>query len=177
MARPIEPELPARAGYAHWAATYDGPNPAVAQEERVVRPLLDEMPAGVALDAACGTGRHARHLAARGHAVTGVDASPEMLAVARAKVPDAGLLLGDLAALPLPAASVDFAVCSLALTHCQGLGPPIRELARVVRPGGRIVLSDIHPFVVTLGLQAVLLRDAEGRLAFVRNRVHHHSCQ
>lgn len=169
----LEPELSPTEGYARWAATYDGPNTAISREERVVHPLLDSTPAGAALDAACGTGRYAAYLAARGHRVIGVDASPEMLAKARARVPSADLRLGTLEALPLEDASVHLAVCALALTHCVDLVPPIRELARVVRPGGRIVLSDIHPIVVWLGGHA-LFRDAAGRRAYVRNHAHPH---
>lgn len=170
----VGPEVDTAAGYARWWATYDGPNPAVAREESVVRPLLDAAPLGRALDAACGTGRHARYLAARGHTVVGVDASPEMLARARARAPGGEFRLGRLEALPLDDASVDLAVCALALTHCPSLQQPIQELARVVRPGGRVILSDIHPVVVWLGGHA-LFRDAEGRRAFIRNYAHPHS--
>jgi SAM-dependent methyltransferase len=131
-------------GYAHWAPTYDRPNPAITREERAVRPLLDEAPVGRALDAACGTGRHARYLAARGHTVIGIDASPAMLAQARQAVPGVEFRPGRLDALPLP----DVAVCSLALTHCPDLVAPLRELARVVQPGGQVILSDIHPLIV-----------------------------
>jgi ubiquinone/menaquinone biosynthesis C-methylase UbiE len=175
LSEPVaEPELDTGAGYARWAATYDGPNPLIVQEEEVVRPLLDRAPVGRALDAGCGTGRHAAYLAARGHAVVGVDASPEMLAQARARVPDAEFRLGRLEALPVEDASVDLAICALALTHCIDLEPPLWELARVVRPGGRVLLSDPHPFLVLLGAQA-LFRDAAGRRAFVRNHAHPHS--
>ena len=43
-------------------------------------------------------------------------------------------------------------MCTLALTHCSELGPPMRELARVVRPGGHVVISDVHPFMSMLGV-------------------------
>jgi hypothetical protein len=72
------PELDARSGYARWAATYDRPgNPLISVEQPTVWGLLDALPAGRALDAACGTGRHAAHLKERGHDVTGVDGSPD----------------------------------------------------------------------------------------------------
>jgi hypothetical protein len=52
-------ELDAEAGYALWSTVYDAPgNPLIAVEEPIVRRLLDRAPAGRALDAACGTGRH-----------------------------------------------------------------------------------------------------------------------
>jgi ubiquinone/menaquinone biosynthesis C-methylase UbiE len=60
------------------------------------------LPAGPALDAACGTGRHARHLAELGHTVLGVDASAGMLAAARTNVPSGDFRQGDLTQLPVP---------------------------------------------------------------------------
>ena len=77
-------ETDARTGYGSWSASYDEPgNPIIALEEPAVWSLVDHLRAGRALDAACGTGRHARHLAELGHAVVGVDLTREMLARAR----------------------------------------------------------------------------------------------
>ncbi|MCY4582812.1 MAG: class I SAM-dependent methyltransferase [Chloroflexi bacterium] len=159
-------------GYAEWAAVYDAPgNPVLIAEEPVVREVVSRYPVGDALDAACGTGRHAAHLASAGHRVVGVDATSEMLEHARAKVPSARFETGDLTALPLPNGAVDLAVCSFALTHCADLGPPTGELARVVRPGGHVVISDAHPFSVILGAQA-RYRPVDAERGFVRNHVH-----
>jgi SAM-dependent methyltransferase len=95
-------------GYTKWAPKYDGPgNMAIEYEEPVVRALMNELPAGDALDAACGTGRHAAMLAQLGHRVVGVDATEAMLAVARTKVPEADFRRGALEALPVDDASVD----------------------------------------------------------------------
>lgn len=170
------PELDPRAGYARWAATYDRPgNPLITVEQPVVWELLDTFPPGRALDAACGTGRHAAHLAGRGHEVTGVDSSPEMLDLARARVPrDVRLLDGDLMDLPVDDHEFDLAVCALALGHCADLRAPIAELARAVRPGGALVLSDLHPAMSVAGGQA-LFEAADGSLAFVREHLHLHS--
>ncbi len=77
-------EADARDGYEVMAATYDdAPNPLVALEQPVVRALLDAYAPMTALDAACGTGRHAEYLLRRGHRVIGVDAAREMLAARR----------------------------------------------------------------------------------------------
>ena len=62
-------------------------------------------------------------------------------------------------------------MCTLALTHCSSLGAPIRELARVVRPGGHVVISDVHPFMAMLGVHGGYRRSPTG-LGFVRNHVH-----
>ena len=104
---------------------------------------------GVALDAACGTGRFAEFLAKRGHRVIGVDSSPDMLAHARRRVPDAEFRLAELDRLPLPDDSVDVIVCALALVHVPRLHPVLAEFARVLRPGGDLVISDIHHELVT----------------------------
>ena len=75
-------------GYRSWAESYDDPgNQLVDLEQPIVREIIDSLPAGVALDAACGTGRHSAYLASRGHTVIGVDSSTAMLERARAKVP------------------------------------------------------------------------------------------
>ena len=69
-------------GYTAWAPVYDGPNPAIDGEQPVVHAILESLPVGDALDAACGTGRHAVKLAELGHRVIGVDATQAMLDVA-----------------------------------------------------------------------------------------------
>jgi ubiquinone/menaquinone biosynthesis C-methylase UbiE len=138
-------------GYTRWAPRYDGPNPAIAAEEPVVHAMLADLPVGVALDAACGTGRHAARLDELGHEVIGVDRTEAMLAIARAKVPTAEFRAGDLHQLPLEDHSVNLVTCALALTHVPDLVPVVREFARVLRPGGQAVLSDIHPFATMVG--------------------------
>jgi ubiquinone/menaquinone biosynthesis C-methylase UbiE len=133
--------------------------------------LFARLEPGRALDAACGTGRHAAVLAGLGHEVVGIDENPAMLARARERLPEGDFRAGQLDALPLEDGSVDLAVCSLALTHLDDPTPPIAELARVVRPAGRVVLSDVHPSWIALGAQAAF-RDAEERRGYVRNHIH-----
>ncbi len=168
------PELDVAAGYASWAATYDSmSNALIRAEEPLVRAATHDLPIGSALDAACGTGRHAAWLSAAGHATVGIDATPEMLEVARQRVPTAEFRLGDFTALDTSDDSFDFAICALALTHLPDPSPAIVELARVVRPGGRIVLTDAHPTFVLIQGQALFpTRDG---FAFVRNYPHLHS--
>jgi SAM-dependent methyltransferase len=140
-------------GYRVWSATYDQPgNGLFGHEQPVVQEILDPLPAGIAMDAACGTGRYTEYLSAQGHRVIGVDSSPEMLAHARARVPKAQFLLGDLHELPLPDDRVDIVVCALALSHLRDLRPAVAEFARVLRPGGHLVISDIHQETCLAGL-------------------------
>ncbi len=160
-------------GYTRWAPRYDQPNPAIEREEPIVHALLAKLAPGTALDAACGTGRHAAHLAALGHAVIGVDATEAMLAIARAKVPNADFRLGQLESLPIDDASVDLVTCALSLTHVERLAPVIREFARVLRPGGRAIVSDIHPFMaMTSGVAGFPTEDGSLGVPFVVNRAH-----
>jgi ubiquinone/menaquinone biosynthesis C-methylase UbiE len=129
-------------GYAAWSPDYDEPNDLIDLEQPVTRQLLDELPAGTALDAGCGTGRYAAYLSSLGHGVIGVDICPQMLEVARAKVAGADFREGDLHQLPVADQSVDLVVCALALTHVPDLSPVLAQFARVLRPGGHLVISD-----------------------------------
>jgi SAM-dependent methyltransferase len=168
-------EADARTGYRSWSESYDEPgNPIIAIEEPVVWSLVDPLPPGRALDAACGTGRHARHLADLGHEVTGVDLTPEMLSRASASVPEAAFLEGDVRDIPAEDDHFDLVVCGLALAHLADLGAGISELARVLRPGGRMVVSVLHPFQAHLGWHAPFA-DATGRRGFVREHPHTHA--
>jgi SAM-dependent methyltransferase len=74
-----------------------------------------------------------------------------MLARARSRVADADFRVGELHDLPVADASVDVVTCALALTHVPSLEPVMAEFARVLRPGGHLVVSDVHHLMVLLG--------------------------
>jgi SAM-dependent methyltransferase len=140
-------------GYAQWAPWYDEPGNALLEaEEPVVREILDGLPVGVALDAACGTGRHSGYLASLGHKVIGVDTTPEMLEIARAKVPAGHFHEADLRDLPLADCAVDLVVCGIAVSHVPDLAPVLDEFARVLRLGGHLVLTDSRGLIGDVGL-------------------------
>jgi SAM-dependent methyltransferase len=139
-------------GYRQWAASYDEPRNALFDiEDPVMHEILDPLPTGRAIDAACGTGRYSAYLAERGHTVCGVDSSEEMVAVARARVPGTEFRTGSLEDLPAADSSADLIVCALALAHVRALGGVMAEFARVLRPGGRLVISDPHQELVFRG--------------------------
>ncbi|MCU1465751.1 MAG: hypothetical protein JWM72_1679 [Actinomycetia bacterium] len=168
-------ESDARTGYRAWATSYDEPgNPLIALEEPVVWSLIDALPPGPALDAACGTGRHARHLVELGHEVVGIDLTPEMLDHARRAVPEARFLEGDVTDLPADDNQFAVVVCGLALAHVADLDAAVGELARVMRPGGRCVISALHPFQAVLGWHAPF-EDEAGARRFVREHAHTHA--
>ena len=162
-------------GYERWSTSYDeAENPLLAVEGPITRSLIEDVAPGLALDACTGTGRHAALLQRLGHVVTAVDQSSHMLALAAAKVPGAVIVHGDLvdrSALP-PGVSFDLVVCALALTHFPTLAEPVAELAMRTRPGGRIVLTDMHPMAVLLSGQALFNDERDGQTRFVRNYVH-----
>ena len=74
-----------------------------------------------------------------------------MLAHARRRVPAGEFHVAELDRLPLPDDSADVIVCALALVHVPRLHPVLAEFARVLRPGGDLVISDLHHELVTRG--------------------------
>jgi ubiquinone/menaquinone biosynthesis C-methylase UbiE len=138
--------------YRQWAQTYDDPSNVLLELDLpFIDAVLDELSPGVAVDTACGTGRLARRLAARGHHVLGVDRSAEMLQQARRNVPGVEFVLADTHKLPLADASVDLVTNALAMTHVADPEPVLTEWARVLRPGSSAIISDVHPDVALLG--------------------------
>ncbi|MDI1462878.1 methyltransferase domain-containing protein [Catellatospora sp. KI3] len=102
------------------------------------------------LDAGCGAGPLSEALRARGAVVTGFDSSPAMVELARERLgPDADLRVADLS-LPLPFAdgTFDDVVVSLVLHYLQDWKAPLAELRRVLKPGGRLLLSVNHPRIL-----------------------------
>jgi SAM-dependent methyltransferase len=158
-------------GYASWSATYDDPNPLIVAEERALLPILDRATPGIAVDAATGTGRVAAYLRSRGHRVLACDLSEQMLRRAIDRLNRTSVVQADLLDLPVRDGSVDLVTCALALTHVERLSAAFVSFARVVRPGGLAVISDIHPSAVATGAQAFFRRE-DGSRAVVRNEQH-----
>jgi len=105
-------------------------------------------PDAVAVDVGTGTGEVLPALAARAAKVIGVDSSEKMLDACRARLEEAKLAnvelrRGDAEALPLADAECDLALCSMVLHHLADPARGVAELARVVRPGGKVVLVDL----------------------------------
>jgi SAM-dependent methyltransferase len=165
------PEYDLADGYALWAKTYDAPLRLFFIEQPAMHVLFTTLQAGTVLDAACGTGRHSVELAQRGHQVIGVDYSPAMLELARKKLPRSDFRQGDLIALPVDAGAVDTVICALALVHLPELGGAMAEFGRVLRPGGRVIISDVHPFLIMLGWQAQFKTEG-GDAGFMRLHEH-----
>ncbi len=100
-------------------------------------------PADLVLDLACGTGDFCELARARGARVVGVDFAIQMLRHGRARDADYESVQGDGEWLPFRTASVDVVTCGFALRNFVELEAVLAEVARVLRPGGRVALLDV----------------------------------
>lgn len=154
-----EPEGAATAGpagvndYDSFAEAYSAENETSLFNAYYERPATLALAGDVAgrriLDAGCGSGPLLAALRDRGATVTGIDSSARMLELARRRLDaDASLQVADLRdPLPFEDGSFDDVVASLVLHYLEDWGPTLAEFRRVLRPGGRLILSVDHPFV------------------------------
>jgi malonyl-CoA O-methyltransferase len=157
-----------RQGYDRWAAVYDhDANPLPALEEPLVCQAVGNPQGLEALDLGCGTGRHALWLAAAGARVTGVDFSEGMLSQARAKpgAESIRFVCHDLhGPLPFSDASFDLVVSGLVIEHLENLDTFYQGARRVLRAGGRAIVSAMHPAMFLRGSQARFTDPASGEI-------------
>jgi ubiquinone/menaquinone biosynthesis C-methylase UbiE len=97
------------------------------------------------LDVGCGEGRLTRHLASLGHRMVGIDASPTLVAAARDSAPDMDLRVASASSLPFEDAAFDQVVSFMCLHDVDDLDAAVREIARVLEPGGAACLAVVHP--------------------------------
>ena len=137
-----------------------------ARQAELVWRLLELEPGAEVLDVACGHGRIANRLAARGAVVTGLDADPFFLAKAREAGSGAEYVEGDMRELPFGDASFDAALLwftSFGYFDDDGNRAVLRELSRVLRPGGRAVieLNNLSRILTTFQRQSFVRRGAD----------------
>ena len=121
-------------------AYYDRPN---------TLSLMQDVAGKLILDAACGPGKYAEILRAKGAQVTGFDISPKMVALAQQRNNDPAQffvhdLLDPLAMFA--SETFDMIVCALALHYIEDWNFTVQEFNRVLKPGGQVVVSIEHPF-------------------------------
>lgn len=132
--------------YESWRATALG---AVTEaiEQRLILELMGNLRDARVLDAGCGDGLLVCTAASRGASVTGVDADPAMVAAAQARADRAGVkadfMDGRIERLPFADGSFDAVVAVTVLCFVADTGGAVREMARVLRPGGQVVLGEL----------------------------------
>ncbi len=148
--------LPSVAAYALWAAAYPptAHNRLMQIEQLAMCSLLPSVTGLDILDLGCGSGRYvllATQLGTR--RIVGLDNSLAMLERGQSGLALNEAIQSELDAIPYRAASFDGIICALAAGHLpeDRMRSVIRESARVLRPGGWLLLSDFHPFLYLNG--------------------------
>jgi SAM-dependent methyltransferase len=103
-------------------------------------------PHGPVLEVGCGEGRVCRHLRAAGYDPIGIDAAPTLVDLAREADPSGTYLVADAAALPFDDRRFRLVVAYNSLMDVDDMPAAIREIARVLEPGGRLAACVTHPF-------------------------------
>lgn len=137
------------------------------QVEAAMKSALGDAPVERLIDIGTGTGRMLELFAGHAENALGIDRSSEMLRLARVKLAERGLThaelrQADLYALPLGDGEADLAIIHHVLHFAQQPGAAIREAARVLMPGGRLLIADFAPHDV----EELRTRDAHARLGF-----------
>ena len=151
-----------REAYDLWAESYDSQANVTRDLDGVLlRRDLADRDLGDVLELGCGTGKNTRWLVERG-SVRGLDVSEAMMARCRNSCPAADLRHADLR-LPWPVDknSVDGVVASLVLEHIEDLGHIAAEAARVLRNGGWVRVSELHPARQQIGKSAHFFRNGQ----------------
>lgn len=135
--------------------------------EKAILEILGGPPVGTLVDLGTGTGRMLELLGGKANAAIGIDRSPEMLRLARAKLAAAGmeridLRQGDIYALPLVSRAADNVVLHQVLHYAQQPAAAINEAGRLLVPGGRLLIVDFAPH----DREELRTSDAHVRLGF-----------
>ncbi|VVT02214.1 ArsR family transcriptional regulator [Sphingomonas sp. EC-HK361] len=140
------------------------------QVEVAMGAVIGDTPIGRLIDIGTGTGRMLELFAGRARTALGIDRSSEMLRLARAKLAGIGnaeLRQADLYALPLDNGAADVAILHHVLHFAQQPGAAIAEAARVLSPGGRLLIADFAPH----DREELRQRDAHVRLGFSDDQI------
>jgi SAM-dependent methyltransferase len=161
--------------YTKWSGTYDEmENPTRDLDGIATRDALSGLQPRLILELGCGTGKNTQLFAEMGEQVLALDFSEGMMARAKQKVQATNVTfkVADITK-PWPCAngSVDLIVVNLVLEHIADLAFIFAEAARCLEDGGRLFVSELHPFRQYLGLKANFEHD-EGHIE-ITAFVHH----
>ena len=145
---------------------------AESEVEAAIARALGDRPVGRLVDIGTGTGRMIELFGRGAGSALGVDRSPEMLRLARVKLAEAGLApvdlrQGDMYSLPLPAESADTVIIHQVLHYAQNPAAAVAEAARLLAPGGRLLIIDFAPH----DREELRARDAHARLGFADDQI------
>ncbi|HEY1146301.1 MAG TPA: metalloregulator ArsR/SmtB family transcription factor [Allosphingosinicella sp.] len=145
---------------------------AETEVEAAIARSLGERPVGRLVDIGTGTGRMIELFGPAANSALGIDRSPEMLRLARVKLTEAGIPMtelrqGDMYAIPLPSQSADTVIIHQVLHYAQQPAAAIAEAARLLAPGGRLLIIDFAPHE----REELRSRDAHIRLGFTDDSV------
>jgi malonyl-CoA O-methyltransferase len=134
-------------GHRLWSSTYDStPNALLALDQRILSVWLGPLAGLTVIDVGSGTGRWVQYGREHNACAVGFDACVEMLQQAGRKAPVQGqVAAADATLLPVRSRVADIVICSFCLSYLQDPLPAMLEMGRVTRPGGRVVISDLHP--------------------------------
>jgi malonyl-CoA O-methyltransferase len=142
-------------GYNRWATTYDHEaNPLIRLEESITIELIESVQGQRVLDVGCGTGRYCVMLAKQEASVVGLDPSEGMLEQARRKADGMDhieLCNCTIEEMGFPGDHFDAVISALTLSHLPELEPILSEMVRVLKDGGWMIISDIHPYWAVSG--------------------------
>ena len=143
-----------------------------SEVEAAMRVLLGNASLGTFVDIGTGTGRMVELFGSAASHAIGIDRSPEMLRVARGKLTASGadgweLRQGDIMALPVDNGAGDTVVLHQVLHYLPAPEAAIAELARIVKPGGRLLIVDFAPH----GHEELRTQDAHARLGFSDDQI------
>ena len=142
--------------YREWAKTYDKQvNASIDIEENKAVKLINASEGDHILDVGCGTGRYTKIFTQQGAKVVGIDFSKNMLKIAKARVKKAEFKQTDITKkFPFPDNTFDKIVCSLVVSHIKNLSPVLKEMKRVLKDGGFIILTTLHPDIDFWGFES-----------------------
>lgn len=128
---------------------FEGDDSVFARKSARPQAWLDDLdPDAIVLDVACGAAHVSQQVAPHVRQVVGIDLTPELLEVGRTRLADLGitnvlLQTGNAHRLPFVDDSFDAVVCRSTMHHLASVAGPLAEMARVCRPGGRVVIDDM----------------------------------